>query len=260
MTHSSAHASEIQALNKNVRTEWVIIHVGDNAMEAYVATPKGEGSWPGVILLMEIFGVNSHIREVAERLASEGYVVIAPNYYHRTTPNLELSYTAQDMAVGRQHKEKTTREGLLVDLRAVIQYLQDLKAVSPKDKLGCIGFCFGGHVAYIAAGMKEIVATAAFYPGGVASTSPGGGKPTISHSGDIQGEILCLFGEEDPLIFHEETDQVEQALRSAGAPHDVIRYSHTGHGFFCNQRPDFNASAADDAWHRIKALFARALK
>jgi carboxymethylenebutenolidase len=238
----------------------VNIAVPDGTMEAYLAQPTQTGTWPAVIVLMEIFGVNSYIREVADRIAAEGYVVLAPNYYHRTTPNLELGYTERDMVIGRKHKEATTRDGLLVDLRASIDYLKSLETVSSKEKMGCIGFCFGGHVAYIAAGMKEIAATASFYPGGVATSAPGGGAPTVSHSREIQGEILCLFGGKDSLISHEDTVTVEKALQQAGVKHEVVRYSQVGHGFFCHQRDDYDDAASADAWNRVKALFARHLK
>lgn len=243
-----------------LRTQWIHIPVLDGDMEAYMVKPTSHGPWPAVIVLMEIFGINSHIQEVTERIAAAGYVAIAPNYYHRTTKNMNLDYSDNSTMIGRQHKDQTTRSGLLSDLRAVIQTLQDESDVLPKNKMGCIGFCFGGHVAFIAAGMREIAATAAFYPGGVAVVSPGGGEPTVKHSSEIQGEILCLFGEQDPLIPHEQTVIVEQALKDASVQHEVVRYSHAGHGFFCNQREDYDASSADDAWHRVSSLFDRVLR
>jgi carboxymethylenebutenolidase len=135
-----------------IRGEWVEIDVAGSPMQSYLAVPKqgqpGQ-TFPAIIVFMEIFGVNGHIRDVAERLAAEGYVAIAPNYYHRTTPNLELGYDETGMTEGRRHKEATTRDGLLVDIRAVIEFLKDLPEVADPDRIGCIGFCFGGHVAYI---------------------------------------------------------------------------------------------------------------
>jgi carboxymethylenebutenolidase len=249
-----------QSSEQSLRKKWIDIDVNGSPMQAYLVKPEGEGPWPAVIVLMEIFGVNRHIRSVTERIAAEGYVAIAPNYYHRTTANLELEYTERDVVTGRKHKEETTREGLLVDLRAVVQLLQECQDVAPKDKIGCVGFCFGGHVAYIAAGLKEIATAICFYPGGVATAAPGGGAPTVTHAREIQGEVLCLFGEEDPLIPHEDTVVIEQALRQAGVKHEIIRYSNTGHGFFCDQRPDYDPSAAEDAWSRVKSLLAKALK
>lgn len=240
--------------------QWVKIDIQGRTMEAYLTMPEGEGHWPAVIVLMEIFGVNSHIQDVTRRIAAEGYVAIAPNYYHRTTANLELDYTDRDVAIGRQHKERVTREGLLVDLRATIQFLQDCEAVEPKQQMGCIGFCFGGHAAFIAAGMKEIVTTASFYGAGIANTSPGGGEPTLTHVPEIQGELLCLFGEDDPLVSHEDTATIEKTLKKYGTRHNIIRYNNTGHGFFCDQRDDFDPSAAEDAWYRIKNMFSKLLQ
>lgn len=239
-----------------VQSEWVRLQVDNSPMEAYVSRPaKGEGPWPGILVFMEIFGVNSHICSVTDRLAVEGYVTIAINYYHRSTPNLELGYSEESIAEGRRNKDQTTREGLLADIQATMSYLSSRPDVAPKNGFGCIGFCFGGHVAYIAATLPEIIATASFYGGGIANMSPGGGEPTISHTPEIKGKILCLFGAQDPLISHEETVAIEQALNKAETQHEVVRYHQTGHGFFCDQRADYNATAAQDAWSRVKALF-----
>lgn len=246
--------------NHGIYSRWVNIDTVGGRMPSYMAWPDRDGPWPAVIVFMEIFGVNSHIRSVVDRLAEEGYVAIAPNYYHRTAENLELGYNERDIEQGRQHKAQTTREGILVDIRATIQFLQTLKEVQPKHRMGCIGFCFGGHVAYIAAAMKEIVATASFYGAGIANNSPGGGEPTITHTREIQGEILCLFGEKDSLIPHGETVAIAHALREAGVIHEIIRYANTDHGFFCDQRDSYDPSAAEDAWFRITSLFQRELQ
>jgi carboxymethylenebutenolidase len=244
---------------QGIHSRWVDIDVNGERMQSFMAWPSSQGPWPAVIVFMEIFGVNSHIRAVTERIAAEGYVAIAPNYYHRTTPNLELGYTERDMEIGREHKDQATREGILIDSRAVVQFLQTQKEVESKDRIGCMGFCFGGHVAFITAGMNEIAATASFYGGGIANSAPGGGEPTVTHSAEIQGEILCLFGEEDQLIPQEDTVMVQKALQEAGVRHEIIRYANTGHGFFCDQRGSYDPSAAEDAWLRVKALFNRVL-
>lgn len=243
-----------------IEQQWVPLSVDGSLMEMYIAKPSGTGPWPAIIVLMEIFGVNAYIRDVTERLAREGYFVVAPNYYHRTTANLELGYTEDDIRIGRQHKDKTTREGLLKDIRVVLDWLKETPDVESSSKVGCIGFCFGGHVAYIAASQPEIMATAAFYPGGVAVMSPGGGKPTIDYTALIHGEILGLFGEKDAGIPHEQVQMIEDALQRAGVRHEIVRYSQVGHGFFCDFRDDYDAAASEDAWHRVLALFKRILK
>lgn len=244
----------------SVKRDWIDIDVQGQPMRAYIAQPETHGNYPAVIVLMEIFGINSHIQEVADRIAAEGYVAIAPNYYHRTTENLELGYTARDVAIGRSHKEKTTRQGLIDDLKATLTYLKTLPFVAQTERVGCIGFCFGGHVAFIAAELPEVKATVAFYPGGVATTSPGGTEPTIAHADAIHGEILCLFGKKDSLIPQKDVETVDAALRQAGRDYEIVQYENTGHGFFCNQRGDFDPSAAEDAWGRVKTLFAKRLR
>jgi carboxymethylenebutenolidase len=250
----------VSSQQHTVRTEWVTIPVAGQAMQAYLARPTGEGSWPAVLVFMEIFGVNSHIRQVTERIAAEGYVALAINYYHRTTENFELEYTEAGMTVGRQHKDQTTRQGILEDIQASLAYLGQQPWVSSAERVASIGFCFGGHVACIAATLPPFAATIAFYPGGVANSAPGGGKPTIEYAPDMHGQILCLFGKEDPLIPLAETHRVEEALRHAHCHYEVIRYDEAGHGFFCDQRADYRPEIAEDAWRRVKGLLSKTLK
>lgn len=241
------------------QSQWITLPVDAQPMEAYWVHPETEGPWPGVIVLMEIFGVNSHIREVTERIAAEGYHALAINYYHRTTPNLELGYTEEDVTVGRSHKDRTTRQGLLADVQAAVDFLNAQPDVSPKGRFGTLGFCFGGHVGYLAAALTDISATASFYGGGIAVFCPGESGTSLDYTADIHGEILCLFGDQDPLIPISQTVVVEKTLQSAGVAHRILRYPEAGHGFFCNQRQDYNPHAAQEAWMAVKDLFFRKL-
>ncbi|KAB1991121.1 dienelactone hydrolase family protein, partial [Haemophilus parainfluenzae] len=106
-----------------VRTETVQITSGDLQIPAYLAEPSREGSFPGVVVIQEIFGVNSHIREVAERLAAAGYVAIAPHIYHRQAPNFEVGYDDEGIALGRQYKAGTRADELLSDIQSAIDFL-----------------------------------------------------------------------------------------------------------------------------------------
>lgn len=245
-----------KTVRAGVNTEWVNLDVAGSVMEAYVAAPDRPGAFPPVLVFMEIFGVNSHIRDVTERIAAEGYVAIAMNYYHRTTPNLELGYSEADVAEGRRHKDQVTWGGIMSDIWAATDYLKSRADVEPKNRFAAIGFCFGGHLAYIAATLHEVAVTASFYGGGIATSTPGGGDPTIAHTPAIQGEILCLFGTRDPLIPQEDTVAIETALREAEVKHQVVRYD-ADHGFFCDQRDSYDPAAAADAWERVKTLFAK---
>ncbi|MBD2035088.1 dienelactone hydrolase family protein [Leptolyngbya sp. FACHB-321] len=227
-------------------------------IDAHLAQPIGSGTYPGIVVIQEIWGVNSHIRSVTERLAQEGYVAIAPAIFQRSAPGFEGNYDADSTTLGRQYKEATKADELLSDVQATIAYLQTLPAVKG-NAIGAIGFCFGGHVVYLAATLPAIKATASFYGAGIATMTPGGGKPTLTRTPEIKGTLYAFFGTTDPLIPVEQIEQVEDALKAHQIDHRFFRYP-SGHGFFCDQRPDYNPEAAADAWEKVKELFGRVLK
>ncbi len=240
-----------------IQTQWVKIPNGDLLIDAYLAVPSGTEKFPAVIVIQEIFGVNSHIRDVTERLAREGYVAIAPAIFQRTAPGFEVGYTEEETVEGRKHKDLTKANELLADVQATIAYLRTQPNVKG-NQLGAIGFCFGGHVVYLAATLPDIKATASFYGGGIATITPGGGTPTIARTPEIKGTLYAFFGTSDPLIPNDQADQIEAALQTHHINHKVFRYP-AGHGFFCDQRADYNPQAAADAWEHVKQLFRQEL-
>ena len=241
-----------------VRTETVTIASGDTEILAYLAEPSRPGHFGAVVVIQEVFGVNSHIREVAERLAGAGYVAIAPHIYHRQAPGFEVGYTEADLALGRRYKTGTQAQELLADVQGAIAYLYGKENVAPGG-VGCIGFCFGGHVAYLAATLPEVKATASFYGAGIATMTPGGGDPTITLTHQIKGTLYGFFGDQDPLIAAQEVDQIEAALMEHNVPHQLFRYPGADHGFFCDQRASYNPDAARHAWEQVLHLFQRSL-
>jgi carboxymethylenebutenolidase len=241
-----------------ILTNHVKVANGDLQIAAYLAQPVGEGPFPGVVVFQEIFGVNEHIRDVTERVAKQGYVAIAPAIYQRTAPDFEVGYTEKDLEIGRYHKDKTTADQLLSDTQATINYLKSLPNTT--DAFGCMGFCFGGHVAYLAATLPEMKATGSFYGAGVATMTPGGGDPTITRTSEINGTIYLFFGNEDPLIPNEQGDRIEAELQKQQVSHRVFRYDGTDHGFFCDRRGSYNPTAAADAWNHVLQLFGETLK
>ena len=119
-------------------------------MNAYVAMPKGDGMRPAIMVFQEAFGVNAHIRDIADRIATEGYIAIAPEIFHRTAPQgFELGYN--DFSQVMPHFQAITPEGLINDIQATYDWLMTQKNVE-KAQIGCIGFCLGGRVAFLAAG------------------------------------------------------------------------------------------------------------
>lgn len=246
-----------------MKTERVQIPVkGSDAMAAYVASPDWSGGpHPAVIVVEEIFGVNSHIRDVVERVAREGYVAIAPDVHHRAWPTgTELQYDEDGYKRGMPVIGKLTADGVSADLAATIAFLRARKDVRG-DRLGVIGFCIGGHIAYFAACTTDVRATASFYGGGIASFTPGGGAPTVTRTKDIKGRILCFFGAKDSMIPADQVETIKKELEKNQIRHEVVVYPDAGHAFFRDVDPKAHVKgAAEDAWKRVKALFAEELK
>ncbi|OKH19150.1 carboxymethylenebutenolidase [Hydrococcus rivularis NIES-593] len=241
-----------------IQTDRVQIKNEDLAIDAYLATPQGKGTFPAVVVIQEIFGVNDHIRDITRRFAKEGYVAIAPAIYQRQAPGFETGYTEKDIEIGRVYKNQTKASELLSDIQAAIDYLYTLPQVK-RTGVGCIGFCFGGHVAYLAATLADIKATASFYGAGITTWSPGDGEPTVTRTPEIKGTIYAFFGMEDASIPVEQVDEIEAALQKYNIPHRVFRYSGADHGFFCDQRASYNQQAAEDAWKQVLELFSATL-
>lgn len=239
-----------------IDTTIVQISPDNFSIVAYLAQPQASGFYPAVVVLQEIFGVNVHIREVTERLAKLGYVAIAPALFQRQAPGFETGYTPEDIEIGRGYAMQTKASELLSDIQAAIDYLKTLPNVK-KDGFGCIGFCFGGHVAYLAATLPDIKATASFYGAGITSRTPGGGDPTVTRTSEIQGTLYALFGMEDGSIPSEQVDEIEAALEKYKIPHRVFRYDGADHGFFCDRRASYNPKVAADAWEQVKQLFGQ---
>jgi carboxymethylenebutenolidase len=244
--------TDSQALPINTAT--VQIPNGDLQIDAYLAQPDRPLPRPAIIVIQEIFGVNSHIRDVTERFARLGYVAIAPAIYQRLAPGFETGYQAEDVKLGRQYKEQTRVDELLSDLRATVAYLQAQPTVQP-NAIGCIGFCFGGLVTYLAATLPEIRAAASFYGAGIPTWSPGGGPATLSYTPDIKAKLYLFFGLEDASIPPEHIAQIEAALQTHAVDYQIFRYPGADHGFFCDQRASYNPRAAADAWQQVQMLF-----
>jgi len=196
-----------------IKTEEIKVDALDVQVDCHLAQPTAEGTYPGVIVIQEVFGVNDHIKEVTQRFAKEGYIAIAPAIYQRQAPGFAVGYSSEELELGRKYKENTKASELLNDIQAAIDYLQSLPQCQGNG-FGCIGFCFGAHVAYLAATLPDIQATASFYGAGIATQSPGGGEPTLTRTKDIKGTIYAFFGKEDPLIPLDQVDQIEAELKN----------------------------------------------
>jgi carboxymethylenebutenolidase len=196
---------------------------------------------------------------VAERLAREGYVALAPNFFHRSAPELDVGYDDAGRAEGLQHLQRLRADAMIADARAAIDWLRRRPDVRGA-RIGCMGFCVGGHMTYLTAAETDVAAAASFYGGGIAAPKgPGGAPSTLGRTEKIRGRMLCLFGAKDAFIPPEQVEAIRAAMLENEVRGEVVVYEGADHGFFCDQRPSYQKAAADDAWERVKRLFAEEL-
>ena len=218
-------------------------------MRAYVAFPTATGPVPGIILLQEAFGVNHHIRSVADWLAAAGYAVVAPELFHRTAaPGLEIAYS--DFASAMPHYNAINNDDLTADLHAAHAWLTAQPLVKV-DKIGSIGFCLGGRVSFLANAVLPLAAGVSYY---------GGGTHTIAdRAQDLHATHLFFWGGLDAHIGKAAIDQVIEAVEAAKKPYINTVISYADHGFYCDERPSYHPEAAKEAWALTLAFFGEKL-
>ena len=200
------------------------------------------------IVLPEVFGVNAWVRSVADRLAAHGHPALAVPLFARTAPNLELAYEASDLAEGRRHKDSTTSDQILADVAAAVSWV---RARYPQAAVHVVGFCFGGHAAFLAATLPWVEHAFDFYGAGVSRMRPGGGEPSLSLLPNIEARLTCVFGTIDPLIPAEVREEIGAALRKvdpAGQRLCFVEYAGADHGFMCEARISFDPQASAQGW------------
>ena len=215
------------------------------SIPAYVAQPAGKPRG-AIVVLQEIFGVNSHIRSVADRFAGEGYLAVAPATFERVKSGVDLGYTDADIKAGSELKSAVTAlpgAGVLQDIQAAI----DHAAQASGGKVGIVGFCYGGLLTWRAACLlKGLSAAVPYYGGGVTSEDEIARQP--------QCPVMAHFGDQDA---HIPMAGVE-AFRKAHPEVEVHVYP-ANHGFNCDQRGSYDEAAATLARERTLAFFAARL-
>src|SRR3954469_14073793 len=179
------------------------VPIGD--MQAFVVTPEGASSAPAVIVAMEAFGVNSHMREICRRLGGEGYVAIAPDFYHRTGPMLQYSYEDPKR---REPFSQLTNEGIEADVNATIEYLRGLDSADG-SRIGIVGFCVGGFMAFLGACRTEVATAVCFYGGGIVNRREGLKlEPLLTEADNMKVPVLMLFGDRDASILPSDVEAI----------------------------------------------------
>jgi carboxymethylenebutenolidase len=212
---------------------------------AYVAEPAGKPK-AAVVVLQEIFGVNSHIRSVADGYAAAGYLAVAPATFHRVQQGVDIGYTDADMKTGMGLKaavEALPAPGVLQDVQAAINHA----AQTSGGKVGIVGFCWGGLLTWRAAcTLSGLSAAVPYYGGGMTAGEEPARKPACP--------VMVHFGDQDHWI---PLDTVE-AFKKAQSGVQVHVYA-ANHGFNCDQRGSYNEAAATLAKARTLEFFAKHL-
>ncbi len=211
--------------------------VDHHRFAAYQAIPPGKPRG-ALVIAPEIFGVNSHIRSVADGFAADGYLAIAPSLSDRAQRNFETGYTSADIALGRSIMQKVAMDDVMKDLAAAVAHAQ------AAGKVGLVGYCWGGTAAWVAAARVDGLACAVSYYGASMPKYP---------DDTPKCPVMCHFGADDKSITPEQAREL-LALHPA-----VIAYYYegAGHGFNCDQRLSFNAQAAQLARTRTLAFLGQ---
>lgn len=205
-----------------------------HTLSAYIA--GSEDASKGIVIVQEIFGVNSHIRELADFFATQGYRAVCPALFDRVQPGIELGYAPEDVQSGLAYRSKTTDEQALLDVEAAAGVL------TQQASIGVVGYCWGGTIAWLAAcRSNKFTAASCWYGGGIEKAKDE--TPKIP--------VQMHFGESDKSIPMHDV----QAIRAAQPKVEIYTYEAAGHGFGCDQRGSYNATAADVARKRTLAFF-----
>jgi carboxymethylenebutenolidase len=235
-----------------IRTSMVDYPSEGATIAAFLAHPSAAGPFPAILVLQEWWGLNDHIKDIAMRLAREGYVALAPDLYSRQGNKVTSDANEAAALMGNLKDDLA-----LKDLSAGVAYLKKQSQVDP-EKIGVVGFCMGGTYALLAAeNIPEIKAAVPFY-GQIVYERPGG---PIDQIQNLHCPLLYIYGDADAWITSDQVDRLEAALRQHGKNGQVVRYRGAPHAFFNDTRPEtYRAADARDAWDRTLRFFAQHLK
>lgn len=221
--------------------EWVKLKASDGfELNAYVARPAGE-PLAGLVVVQEIFGVNGHIRSVADGWARDGFVAVAPALFDRYERGVDLGYEGPDAEKARSFLSKFDMEKAVLDVAAAV----DFARTDTGKKVGVIGYCLGGTLAWLSATRLKIAAAVGYYGGRIAEYA----------NEDLTAPVMLHFGRQDAHIPADEVDKIQ-----AAHPEVEIYWYNAGHGFNCDARASFNPLAAKEARDRSLAFLNKYLQ
>lgn len=241
-----------------ITTKYVDIEVDNSPLRMYVAAPKEEGRYPGIIYYSDIFQLTGTMLRACERLAGYGFVVAAPEIYHRIEPpGSAIPFDDAGRTRGLENAAKTSVAEFDDDCRAVLDYLKTHPKVD-EGKSGAGGFCIGGHLSFRAALQPDVRATVCFYGTGIHNGKLGkdADAGSLERASEISGELLMVFGTLDPHVPEEGRTKIDNALRDAGVNYSIRLYP-AEHAFMRDEGHRYDSEATDQAFTEMITLFRR---
>jgi len=229
----------------DLASQWRTVQGPDGAFDAFLALPRG-GHGPALLLLQEIFGVNAHIRAVAEQYAADGYVVLAPDLFWRQGRRLEFGYDEADWGRAAQCMQRADVAQAQADIGAAAAALRATPGA--EGRLGVLGYCWGGRMAYLALANGHADHAVAYYGGGI--------QDCLQRADAIQGPLLLHFGGRDSHIPRAAVRTIAERF-AAREEVDIHLYPDAEHGFNCNHRSSYHQRSAAEA-HGHTLLFLSA--
>jgi len=223
----------------DIKTEMLDYATNSSQASGFLARPKGDGPFPGVIVIQEWWGLNDNIKDIAQRFAAEGFAAFAPDLYHgKVTAEPDEAMKAM-MALDMPRAVK--------EMVKAAEYLSQQPFTAGRG-IGATGFCMGGGLALaLATASPRIKAVAPFY---------GANPDPIDNVATISGPVFAVYAEHDDWAGEGVRTALAQALEKHGIKHEIKVYPGTEHAFFNDTRPEvFKKGAADDAWARVLELF-----
>ncbi|MDT4967776.1 MAG: carboxymethylenebutenolidase [Acidobacteriota bacterium] len=242
-----------------VSTEYVDIPVNGSFMRSFVATPKERGNYPGVLCYSDIFQLTGPMLRSCIRLAGYGFVVVAPEIYHRIEPpGLVIPFDDAGRTRGLEDAAKTSVADFDADCRAAITFLTHHPYAS-LNAVAAAGFCIGGHLAFRAAFQPEVKATVAFYGTGIHNGKLGSDADagSLERSGEIRGRLLLVWGSLDPHVPVDARRRIAEKLPETGVEFSERLYA-AEHAFMRDEGPRFDPQATDLAFGDMINFFEAA--
>ncbi|MBC8132291.1 MAG: dienelactone hydrolase family protein [Deltaproteobacteria bacterium] len=243
-----------------IREDFVDLETPAGIMRTHRFQPTAGGPYPGVVLFSEIYQVTTPIARTARRLAGQGYLVAVPEVYHEFEPlGCALAYDKEGTDKGNRYKTEKTLAAYDDDARAVIAHLLSLPTCS--GRLGAMGICLGGHLAFRCAMNREIVAAACLYATDIHKRGLGKGMndDSLDRIPELGGEMLMIWGRQDPHIPQEGRDRIYRALVAAGTNFTWHEFN-ASHAFVRDEGFRYDAALAEICYALTGELFHRRLQ